>query len=461
MKSRFALALCCWLLVLPGSGRAEEGSFDSGGIKIHYIVEGRGEPVLLIHGFTVNIERQWGDPGIIRELARDYRVIALDNRGHGKSDKPHDPKQYGTEMVEDAVRLLDHLKIDKAHVVGYSMGATITLKLLATHPDRLLSATLGGSGGIREGGVPPRYEVLAESLEQGKGFGPLILALTPAGRPKPTDEQIKEINERLTAANDTKALAAVVRGLKDLAVSDDKLKANRVPTLALIGGIDPLKKSVDDLKGRLADLRVVVLDGEDHITAFSRPEFVKELRDFLGKQGPKVERGQADLYRKLNLSDAQVAAVAKVRAEADARVRELEEKVKAVREAEEAEVEKVLTDEQRARLKELRGGAPARGSFSLSGTLTPNPVKRGATATLSLTQRRTPDFKGGIKLTVPVLPKGWKVAPEAVTIEPGDGKVDLKVTVDRNTPAGEHTLTIRALSGDTVAELRVTIKVEP
>jgi pimeloyl-ACP methyl ester carboxylesterase len=284
MKPRFALTLFCCLLVLPGISRGrEDTSFNSNGVKIHYIVEGQGEPVLLIHGFTSSVQGQWVVPGIFKALAKDYQVIALDNRGHGMSDKPHDPNQYGMEMVEDAVRLLDHLKIDKAHVVGYSMGGMITCKLLVIHPDRLLSATLGGAGGLREGATPRRYEVLAESLEQGKGFGPLIDALTPAGRPKPTEEQVQLINQRLEAANDTKALAAVVRGFKNLAVSDDKLKANKVPTLALIGEIDPLKKGVDDLKDRLPNLKVVVLDGADHITAFMKPEFIKELKEFLDK----------------------------------------------------------------------------------------------------------------------------------------------------------------------------------
>jgi pimeloyl-ACP methyl ester carboxylesterase len=284
MRYHLGAALVCGLLLLPGAGRgAEDSSFDSNGVKIHYVVEGQGEPVLLIHGFTVNIQSQWAAPGIIKALAKDYRVIALDNRGHGKSDKPHDPKRYGLEMVEDQVRLLDHLKIDKAHVVGYSMGAAIAAKLLVTHPDRLLSVTLGGSGGFREGSLPPGVNALADSLEQGKGFGPLIDALTPPGKPKLNEEQIREINHRLEAANDVKALAAVLHGMKDLAVSDDKVKANRVPTLALIGEIDPLKKGVDDLKERMPDLRVVVIDGADHITAVARPEFFKELKGFLDK----------------------------------------------------------------------------------------------------------------------------------------------------------------------------------
>jgi pimeloyl-ACP methyl ester carboxylesterase len=359
MKRCLALALACGLLVLSGRGRAEERSFDSGGVKIHYLVEGRGEPVLLIHGFTTNAQGQWGMAGILKALARDYQVIALDNRGHGKSGKPHDPKHYGTEMVEDAVRLLDHLKIDKAHVVGYSMGASITLKLLVTHPDRVRSATLGAYGGIRAAAVPLPYEALAESLEQGKGIGPLIEMLTPAGKPRPTAEEIKQINARLEAGNDIKALAAVLRGMQDLAVSDEKLKANRVPTLALIGAIDPLKKSVDELEGRLANLQVVVIDGGDHFTFFARPEFVKELREFLGRQRPKAgERGQIELYRKLDLSDEQAKDIARVRARYAARVKELEEKIKAARDEETAEVEKILTEAQRARLEELRKEGP-------------------------------------------------------------------------------------------------------
>ncbi len=283
MILRFALALVSGLLLLPCVGRAEESSFASNGVKIHYRVEGEGEPVLLIHGFAINAQLQWGVPGIIKALAKDHRVIALDCRGHGKSGKPTDAKKYGTEMVEDAVRLLDHLKIKKAHVVGYSMGAIITGKLLATHPDRLLSATLGGAGAIRKGTeLPPFIGELADSLEKGKGLGPLIVVLTPADKPKPTPEAIQQVNRMLVGDNG-KALAAVVRGWKALAVTDEQLKANKVPTLALIGADDPLKKSVDDIKDRMANLKVVVIDKADHISAFVKPEFVVALRKFLDK----------------------------------------------------------------------------------------------------------------------------------------------------------------------------------
>ncbi len=289
MSARLAMLLVGGLFVLPGVGVAEQGDFISNGAKIHYVVEGKGEPVLLIHGFTANIDIQWRMPGILPALAKNYRVIAYDNRGHGKSGKPHDPKQYGMDMVEDAVRLLDHLHIKKAHVVGYSMGAMITCKLLVTHPDRLRSATLGGAGGVRSASQLSHNEAMARSLEQGKGFGPLIDLLTPVGRPKLDPAIVKLINQNLESHNDAKALAAVLRGMKDLEVADKQLKANRVPTLALVGEIDPLKTGVDDLKGRLSHLKIVVIPGADHITAFAQPMFIKELKAFLANHSRRAK----------------------------------------------------------------------------------------------------------------------------------------------------------------------------
>lgn len=280
--ARRIFATFALLLISVATVRAEDKFFDSDGVKIHYIVEGQGEPVLLIHGFTANIQMQWGLPGIIKALSSDYQVIALDNRGHGRSGKPHDPKQYGVNMVEDAVRLLDHLKIKQAHVVGYSMGGFITGKLIADHPERLISATMGGAGWSQANDMRLGFlKDLAVSLDEGKGIGPLIAALTPANRPKPTEDQIKGINQMIMLTNDPKALAAVIRGMKEFAVPEEKLKANIVPTLALIGEVDPLKVGVDEMAKRMSNLKVEVIKGADHMTAFARPEFVGDLKDFL------------------------------------------------------------------------------------------------------------------------------------------------------------------------------------
>jgi pimeloyl-ACP methyl ester carboxylesterase len=289
MMIRWGFALICGLLLVPALGGAEKerGSFDAKGVKIHYYVEGQGEPVLLIHGFAASVQVQWELPGIVRALAKDHRVLVMDVRGHGKSDKPTDVKKYGPEMVEDAVRLLDHLKIKKAHVVGYSMGALITGKLLATHPDRLLSATLGGAGVVPAGAkMPPFVEELADSLEQGKGIGPLLLALTPPGKSKPPEALIQQAN-RMLVGDRAKALAAVVRSWKDLAVTKEQLRANKVPVLVLIGADDPLKQSVDLIKDDLANLKIVKIDGADHLSAFASPKFTEELRKFLAEHAQK------------------------------------------------------------------------------------------------------------------------------------------------------------------------------
>jgi len=273
---------CVLFIPIPHARGAEDGFFDSNGVRIHYTIEGKGEPVLLIHGFSVNSQFQWGIPGIVKALAKDYRVICLDCRGHGRSAKPHDPANYGMEMGEDAVRLLDHLGIRTAHLVGYSMGGFITLKLLALHPERFVTATVGGAGA--SGQIEPGFlDELAESLDAGNGISPLIRLLTPPGRPQPTDSQLRAVNQLLGAFNDAKALAAVIRGMKGLTLTATDLAANKVPTLALVGDCDPFKQGVDELIGHVPNLEVVVIKNADHMDAFLKPEFKKSLLEFLAK----------------------------------------------------------------------------------------------------------------------------------------------------------------------------------
>jgi pimeloyl-ACP methyl ester carboxylesterase len=281
---------CALLLVLVPAAPAADQYFDSAGVKIRYIEAGKGEPVLLIHGFGASVELQWVLPGVYGALAKRYHVIAYDNRGHGKSGKPRDPKDYGMNLVEDAVRLLDHLKIKKAHVVGYSMGAMIAAKLLVTHPDRLRTATLGGAGPfVDDKALLAFTNQLADNLEQGKGIGPLIDALWAPGKPRPSAEQVKAFSQAFSAFNDTKALAAVVRSWKAIAVPDADLKANRVPTLALVGADDPLKKGVETLPARMSDVKLVILPDADHMTAFTRSQFLQTLETFLADHGARAK----------------------------------------------------------------------------------------------------------------------------------------------------------------------------
>lgn len=280
MCRRFAFAFCLSLTFAAAGAAAEPRSFDSKGVKLHYVEEGQGEPVVLVHGFAVNHQLQWVRSGILKDLARDYRVIALDNRGHGLSDKPHDPKQYGREVIEDIIRLLDHLEIKRAHVVGYSMGAFITLKLVTTYPERVLSATLGGAGRHVDGDERWLAE-LADSLENGKNFAPLFVRLNPVGKPKLLESDLKVRSMVIGSFNDCKALCALVRSYPDLLVTEDRLKANKVPTLGLVGSLDPLKPGVDLLKGQMAGFTMDVIEGGDHMNAFLYPEFTRKLRTFL------------------------------------------------------------------------------------------------------------------------------------------------------------------------------------
>ncbi|MCE2557231.1 MAG: alpha/beta fold hydrolase [Acidobacteria bacterium] len=140
------IALVAFTGVYAQSDASTESFTASDGAVIHYLVEGRGDPVVLLHGITGTAASNWGAAGIIDRLAEEFQVIAVDQRGHGKSDKPHDPASYGERMALDVVDLLDHLRLQQANVVGYSMGGFITMKLIALAPDRLMSAVVGGAG---------------------------------------------------------------------------------------------------------------------------------------------------------------------------------------------------------------------------------------------------------------------------------------------------------------------------
>jgi pimeloyl-ACP methyl ester carboxylesterase len=259
----------------------KHGFLHSDGVKIHYISAGEGEPVILIHGFSASAYLNWVAPGVFDKLTKHYHVIALDNRGHGMSGKPHEIDKYGKQMVEDVVHLMDHLKIQKAHIVGYSMGGFITSALVVTHPERVLSATMGGAGWSRPEDDHSMIEAVAKSLEEGNGIAPLMKALTPPGVPAPTEEQVKSRNQMIMLANDPKALAACIRGMLNLQVTREQLVNNKVPVLAIVGDRDPLKKGVDAMEGVMSNLKVVIVKGGDHMSTFRSALFQQTINDFL------------------------------------------------------------------------------------------------------------------------------------------------------------------------------------
>lgn len=292
MRKRWWVLLSVLLLVVvvPVAGaywlyeetvaRTQGEFFDSDGAKIHYTVEGDGEPVILVHGFIANADLNWRSPGFNKALSKEYKVIALDNRGHGLSDKPHDPGAYGEQMVKDIVNLMDHLAIDKAHVVGYSMGGFITLKLLTMYPDRLLSASPCGMGWA-EINEENRATIdrIATSLEEGKGFGPLFERLNlKMEQPGMVGGMF---NRLLSRINDTDALAAAMRGMEQLVVTEDMLRNNQVPTLTVVGSIDPLGDTAARHHEIMQNHELVLLEGADHISAMRHADYIPALLNFL------------------------------------------------------------------------------------------------------------------------------------------------------------------------------------
>jgi pimeloyl-ACP methyl ester carboxylesterase len=254
-------------------------------VRIRYVEQGSGPPVVLLHGFSGNLDGSWVETGVLPNLATDYRVIALDYRGSGKSDKPHDPKSYGIQLSQDVVRLLDHLNIPRAHIVGHSMGAGITAQLLTTNPDRFLTATLSGSAGRQTWTTQDAAAAEAEAVEfeQGIPFRSMILRTAPTDQPKPTDEQIQARSQQLLGRNDRFAMAALVRSRGEQTFSAAQMATVQVPTLGLIGSADANLAAMQKLTSVLPTLKVVVIEGATHGGALGvarRPEFIDNFRAF-------------------------------------------------------------------------------------------------------------------------------------------------------------------------------------
>jgi pimeloyl-ACP methyl ester carboxylesterase len=260
--------------------------FDSNGVRIRYVEQGSGPPIVLMHGYTGTLDRHFLANGVFAKLAKDHRVIAFDLRGHGKSGKPHDASEYGEVMAGDVVRLLDHLKIERAHVIGYSLGAVIAGRLATMHPNRLISVAYVAQYPVRE--LSPQLEKFAEEsvkeLEGGLPFRSLALALqSPDAKPL-TDDEIRKMVAPLVAANDVKALAALWRGYRTLVVQDGALAAARAPMIILIGSEDANSEGVPAFTKAHPQVRALVVQGAHHggeQGVMRRPEFMATLREFL------------------------------------------------------------------------------------------------------------------------------------------------------------------------------------
>jgi pimeloyl-ACP methyl ester carboxylesterase len=286
MRARLILSAVCGLLVASQTLRAQDRYINANGVRLRYIEQGTGEPVVLVHGFGNSIET-WTNSGIVQALASSYRVITFDERGHGRSNKPHDPRAYGREMTDDIVRVLDRLGIDRAHVVGYSLGGHLVSQLLTLHPERFLSATLiAGAGRLSWDSVQAHAaEVEATEVERDCVSRTLLFRLTsPAARP--SEDSLKAMSARCLAdsTQDRFALAAITRSRAGQVIAPAAAAAVRVPTLGIVGSDDPMRAGLEELVRLRPSVKLVVVDGATHAGArgiLRWPETTAALREFL------------------------------------------------------------------------------------------------------------------------------------------------------------------------------------
>lgn len=289
------LVACC---LAAGSVDAADEVFDSNGVKIRYVTAGQGEAVVLIHGWMGD-SSMWGQDSsgntrLDTDGADGFQLIALDCRGHGKSDKPHDPEKYGPEMAADVVRLLDHLKIGKAHLIGYSSGAFIAGKVAATHPERVLSVVYAGQAPVITEAMKPtdfsEVDVFAKAVDEGKGLGAYIIEVIPPGDPKPTEDFANAIANSWYGDKDVKAFAAAGRGFKKLDVTVEQLAKSKAPILFIHGGNESahVKNRVATVREMLGRGEVKIVEGGDHMTTLIKPEFGASILEFLRSAGKQV-----------------------------------------------------------------------------------------------------------------------------------------------------------------------------
>ena len=252
------------------------------GIRIYYEVEGQGPPLIMAHGVTRSLDR-WRQTGFADALKKDYRLILFDARGHGKSDKPHDPAAYGTNMVNDVLAVLNDLPIDRANYMGYSMGAGVGFALAVRHPARFNSFVLGGWNPYRTAaGVP------ANPPAAGPGQQIRLLRSDPEaylrsreqqlGRPLTPDERKAEL------ANDPEAFGALMATFRDVSTFDNQeLSRISAPCLLYAGASDPMYDGAKEASTQIPQATFFSLPGLDHVQAGGSPLALPRIKKFLAR----------------------------------------------------------------------------------------------------------------------------------------------------------------------------------
>jgi pimeloyl-ACP methyl ester carboxylesterase len=243
--------------------------FNSAGVDIAFTDEGQGAPVLLIHGFASNARVNWQATGWVKTLLdAGYRVICIDNRGHGESEKLYDSALYSAPtMAEDAARLLDHLGISHAAVMGYSMGARISAFLTMQHPEKVSRVVFAGLAERMILGVPGS-DAIAEGL----------LAASVRDVVDPGARSFRVFAEN--TKSDLKALAACIRSSR-VKIKAEALAKITCPVLVVAGELDSVSGPVQPLVDLIPGAQGVTLPNRNHMNAVGDVGYKKAVLAFL------------------------------------------------------------------------------------------------------------------------------------------------------------------------------------
>lgn len=269
---------------------------ENDGVKIWYEEEGEGVALIFLHEF-LNDHSGWDDQ--MRRFARDYRCVTIACRGYPPSDCPEDENAYSQEIFKnDVLAVMDHLKIDKAHLVGLSMGSYTGLQLAMENPDRVISvvAASGASGGYE----PTRAGFEEQTAASAKQLAKLDKMPAESLASGPTRLQLKR-KDRISwqrvvdiiSRRPTQAAAMTMRQvqLKRVPVFrlEKELGAVTTPVLLMVGDEDESCLDVNVwLKRAMPSSRLVAFPGCGHVLHLEEPELFNHLMEqFLAT----VERG--------------------------------------------------------------------------------------------------------------------------------------------------------------------------
>jgi pimeloyl-ACP methyl ester carboxylesterase len=244
-------------------------TFNHGPVEIDFLDQGEGEPIVLVHGFASTKEVNWVEPSWTATLtAAGRRAIALDNRGHGQSTKLYDTADYHMPvMAEDVRALLDHLGLQRADIMGYSMGARIAAFLAVGHPQRVRSLILGGLGiKLVEGAGLP--DSIAQALE-----APSLAAVSD-----PTGRTFRAFAEQ--TRSDLRALAACIRGARQT-LSRAQVASIAAPVLVAVGSKDTVAGPAQALAALLPRGQALEIPDRDHMLTVGDKVFKAGVMRFL------------------------------------------------------------------------------------------------------------------------------------------------------------------------------------